>query len=387
MSVESRLSPAALMAIAALSGEAIAETTSGAESNSAKRQQVYAAGSLPTFAGPDHLFTGDVFVEMAFPGDQTPYSGAYVTFQPGARTAWHSHPAGQHMVVTKGTAITATRDGQVVEFHEGEAVWCPEDVDHWHGATPHAAMTHFVVTNSKDGENVVWKDKVTDAQYQAALNAIEASQPTFDKLSARNQQLAAVAAFAAAGDLGSLRVNLAKALDAGISINELKEVMVHLYPYGGFPKSLNGLVTLMALVDERKASGIKDETGPEADELPAPEKAQQIGTQVQTDLIGRKVEGPLFDFAPVANTFLQKHLFGDVFARGLLTIQERELLTVSMLSAIAGTDSQLGSHIGASLNVGLSKDELTQLGEFLGHRVSASNGVRVAAAIEARSSR
>ncbi|GAA5646163.1 cupin domain-containing protein [Vibrio proteolyticus] len=77
------------------------------------------------------------------------YSAAYVTFQPGARSAWHSHPAGQHIIVTSGVALTGTRDGNVIRFSEGESVWCPPGVEHWHGATPEAAMTHLVVTPQK----------------------------------------------------------------------------------------------------------------------------------------------------------------------------------------------------------------------------------------------
>ncbi len=129
-------------------------------------QTLYPAGSLPPFKGPEEWFTGDVQVNVLFPAnDNAHYSGAYVTFAPGARTAWHMHPAGQHMVVTKGTALTGTRDGKILAFTEGDAVWCPCDVDHWHGATPDAAMTHLVITGSKDGENVIWKEKVTDAEY------------------------------------------------------------------------------------------------------------------------------------------------------------------------------------------------------------------------------
>ena len=114
-------------------------------------------------------FTGDVQVDMLFPGNGTvQYSGAYVTFAPGARTAWHMHPAGQHMIVTNGTALTGTRNGTIIKFTEGETVWCPPDVDHWHGAKPDAAMTHLVITGSKDGENVIWKEKVSDAEYLSA---------------------------------------------------------------------------------------------------------------------------------------------------------------------------------------------------------------------------
>lgn len=129
-------------------------------------QIIYKAGAQKSFKGPENLFTGDVQVNMLFPSNDTAhYSGAYVTFQPGARTAWHYHPAGQHMIVTSGVALTGTRDGNIVSFKEGESVWCPPDIDHWHGATPDAPMTHLVITGSKDGENVNWKEKVTDEQY------------------------------------------------------------------------------------------------------------------------------------------------------------------------------------------------------------------------------
>ncbi len=136
------------------------------ESPSAE-QVLYPKGSQQSFKGPDKYFTGDVQVDMVFPANDTAhYSGAYVTFQPGARTAWHHHPAGQHMVVTQGVGLTGTRDGKIIEFQAGDALWCPPDVDHWHGATPESPMTHLVITGSLQGENVVWKEKVSDAEYQ-----------------------------------------------------------------------------------------------------------------------------------------------------------------------------------------------------------------------------
>jgi quercetin dioxygenase-like cupin family protein len=130
-------------------------------------QAVYRQDSQQSFRGPADWFTGDVQVDLLFPANQTAhYSGAYVTFQPGARTAWHLHPAGQHMIVTSGIALTGARDGKIIRFKAGDTVWCPPGIDHWHGATPDAPMTHLVITGSKDGQNVVWKEKVTDEQYQ-----------------------------------------------------------------------------------------------------------------------------------------------------------------------------------------------------------------------------
>ncbi|WP_320172395.1 cupin domain-containing protein [Maridesulfovibrio sp.] len=129
-------------------------------------QVFYPQGSQKSFKGPEKYFTGDVTVDMLFPAnDEAAFSGAYVTFQPGARTNWHWHPAGQHMVVTDGVALTGTRDGRVIEFKKGETVWCPSGIDHWHGATPDAPMTHLVISGVKDGKAVVWKEKVTDEQY------------------------------------------------------------------------------------------------------------------------------------------------------------------------------------------------------------------------------
>lgn len=126
----------------------------------------YSAESQKSFKGPEEYFTGEVQVDMLFPGNETAhYSGAYVTFQAGARTAWHSHPAGQHMIIISGIGLTGTRDGKIIKFKKGETVWCPPDLDHWHGATAEQSMTHLVITGSKDGKNVIWKEKVTDEQY------------------------------------------------------------------------------------------------------------------------------------------------------------------------------------------------------------------------------
>lgn len=130
-------------------------------------QIVYRAAPQDVLKGSKDHFTGKVRVERLFPANATAhYSGAYVTFQPGARSAWHLHPAGQHMIVTAGAALTGTRDGKIVQFKTGDTVWCPPGLEHWHGATPDAPMTHLVITGELDGKNVVWKEHVTDEQYK-----------------------------------------------------------------------------------------------------------------------------------------------------------------------------------------------------------------------------
>lgn len=130
-------------------------------------QTLYSRATQQSIAGPENWFTGQVQIESLFPATKdTQFSGATVTFSAGARTAWHNHPAGQHIVVIYGTARTGTRDGQIIEFGPGESVWCPPNIDHWHGATEEQAMKHLVVTGVKNGENVHWLEKVPDQIYR-----------------------------------------------------------------------------------------------------------------------------------------------------------------------------------------------------------------------------
>jgi len=345
-------------------------------------QTLYPAGSQQSFVGPEELFTGDVQVDVLFPGNEDAhFSGAYVTFQPGARTAWHVHPAGQHMIVTKGTALTGTRDGKIVEFEKGETVWCPPDVDHWHGATPEAPMTHLVITGSRDGENVTWKEKVSDEQYYGDRQNRTKTDTNADALTAKQQGIVPISAFTASGDLESLKTAIAAGLDAGLSVNEIKEIQIHLYAYVGFPRALNGLATLMGVLEERKANGIEDPVGEEASPMPADGSSLELGKAVQTELAGRPVAGPLFDFAPAINTYLQSHLFGDLFGRGILDYQNREIVTLSALANIAGVESQLKAHVGIATNVGLTKAQLSSLADVLNVRVGLKAGQRARSAL------
>ena len=325
-------------------------------------QTLYPTGSQPSFKGPDAYFTGEVRVETLFPTNDTAhFSGAYVTFQPGARTAWHLHPAGQHMVVTSGVALTGTRDGKIIEFDEGETVWSPPNIDHWHGATPDAPMTHLVITGTRDDENVVWKEKVSDTEYHANQEREQKSAVSVQALSEKQQAIVPIAAFTAKGDVDALKSAIAKGLDAGLSINEVKEIEIHLYAYAGFPRALNGLGALMAVVDERKADGITDPVGKQASALAEDQSSLEVGNEVQTELAGRPVSGPLFDFAPDINQLLQSHLFGDLFARDVLDYQSREIATVSALASLEGVESQLKSHVGIAGNVGLTEAQIREL--------------------------
>jgi 4-carboxymuconolactone decarboxylase len=347
-------------------------------------QNLYPAGSQQSFKGPEAYFTGDVQVDMLFPGNDTAhYSGAYVTFQPGARTAWHLHPAGQHMIVTSGIALTGTRDGKVIAFEENETVWCPANLDHWHGATPDAPMTHLVITGSKDGENVIWKEKVSDAEYGRGQHKKKQAEVSIEALSAKQQVIVPIAALTAKGDLDALKTAIGEGLDAGLSINEIKEIQIHLYAYAGFPRALNGLATLMSVVEARKAEGITDPVGQEAGSLPEGKSSLEVGKAVQTELAGQPVSGPLFDFAPAINEFLQSHLFGDLLARDILDYQSREIATVSTLASLDGVDSQLKAHIGIASNAGLTETQIRELAAVLRQTVGEKEGRRAEQAVRA----
>lgn len=155
------LCTAALQATVAMAAEPQPTTAPAA-------QQITRAGSQPSIAGPAQNFTGGARVDPLWPANgNINVSGAYVTFEPGARSHWHAHPAGQFLVVVSGVGLTQERGKPVQVIRPGDVVWCPPGVKHWHGAMPTTAMTHLAVTGTVDGKNVIWMEEVTDEQYNA----------------------------------------------------------------------------------------------------------------------------------------------------------------------------------------------------------------------------
>jgi quercetin dioxygenase-like cupin family protein len=131
-------------------------------------QTITRTGTQPPTSGSADHFTGQVRVEPLFPAnDAIRASGAYVTFQPGAHSTWHTHPAGQRLVVTSGVGLVQEWGKPMQEIHPGDVVVCPPGVKHWHGAAPTSAMTHLAITGAVDGKSVDWMEKVSDAPYNA----------------------------------------------------------------------------------------------------------------------------------------------------------------------------------------------------------------------------
>jgi quercetin dioxygenase-like cupin family protein len=133
----------------------------------AQKMEVSPNGSRPTAAAPAEYFTGSVLLEPLFGAkDGMPATGGLVTFAPGARSAWHTHPAGQLLIVTSGTGWLQEEGGAKREIKPGDVIWTPPRIKHWHGATTINAMSHIAITNMVNGKNVEWLEKVSDEQYQ-----------------------------------------------------------------------------------------------------------------------------------------------------------------------------------------------------------------------------
>jgi alkylhydroperoxidase/carboxymuconolactone decarboxylase family protein YurZ len=184
-------------------------------------------------------------------------------------------------------------------------------------------------------------------------------------LSSREKCIVSIAAVTAQGGLTKLKTELNAGLDAGLTVNQIKEALVHLYAYCGFPRSIRGLQTFMEVLDERKARGINDIVGAEASPIKSEQPKYDRGKEILEKLTGVSQDGPKTGyaaFAPVIDTFLKEHLFADIFERDVLTYAERELVTVSVLSSIGGVEPLLRSHLSICLNIGLTP---AQLKEFI----------------------
>lgn len=136
--------------------------------NTVAQQEIARAGTQRSMSGSADYFVGQVRVEPVWPADANiNASGGMVTFEAGARSAWHTHPAGQRLVVISGRGLTQEWGKPVQQIFPGDVVWCPPGVKHWHGAMSDSTMTHLAVTGTVNGKNVSWMEKVTDEQYNA----------------------------------------------------------------------------------------------------------------------------------------------------------------------------------------------------------------------------
>ena len=207
----------------------------------------------------------------------------------------------------------------------------------------------------------------TDLNAQQPLHANQA-------LDSKQQSIVTISAFMAKGDLVQLQKTLNEGLDAGLSINEIKEVLIQLYAYTGFPRSLNALNAFMAVLKERKGKGINDQWGKEPLPLSAGKSRLQFGTEMQTKLVGQTVKGEVYEFAPAIDQFLKEHLFGDIFGRDNLDWKTREIATIAALATLGNVENQLRSHFGVGMYNGLTAAQLINLVSIIQSNIGSKEG-------------
>lgn len=266
-------------------GIAFSMLTSVAQSQTATELEVIRitrSGSQPSQPAPSENFTGSARIDSPFQAN-TParLNGARVTFEPGARTAWHTHARGQLLIVTAGTGRVQRWGDPIEEIRQGDIVWIPPGQKHWHGAAPNTAMTHIGIVEQVDGKSTDWMEKVTDAQYAAPVATQTPSsagpartvaggseQPTAaqrlmgdiapkladltdqvlfgdvwqrPQLSQRDRSLVTVAALIAMNRPDQLRAHLARARANGLTQEELVEAITHLAFYSGWPNAITAV--------------------------------------------------------------------------------------------------------------------------------------------------
>lgn len=204
-------------------------------------------------------------------------------------------------------------------------------------------------------------------------------------LAVRQKAMIPIAAFTAQGKIPELEQALHQGLTQGLTINEIKEILVQSYAYAGFPRALNGINAFIRVLDARQQQGLRDEMGKEATPLPADFDANAYGHQVRNSLTGRDMRNSTTGYAalvPVIDEFLVQHLFAAIFYRDVLSHADRELVTISILAVLPGTAAQLKSHLNICLRMGYSPAQLREFVAVLEHQVSHESASQVLAVLE-----
>jgi alkylhydroperoxidase/carboxymuconolactone decarboxylase family protein YurZ len=201
-------------------------------------------------------------------------------------------------------------------------------------------------------------------------NSIKSQQMTSieNALSQKEKSIIIIAAETAKGDLANLKIALADGLNTGLTVNEIKEILVHTYAYCGFPRSIRGLQTFMEVMNDRKTKGIVDPVGKEASVVKEDGNKYERGKKILATLTQTPAPEKLVGyaaFAPIIDTFLKEHLFASIFERDVLTYRQREWVTLSVISAIGDAEPMLKGHLSIALNLGVLPKELEEFIEVI----------------------
>lgn len=229
----------------------------------------------------------------------------------------------------------------------------------------------------------------------AGAGSLNGQMTMNNELNTKQRQIVKISALTAVGELDKLKIELAAGLDAGLTVNEIKEMLVHTYAYSGFPRSLRGLQTFMEVLDQRKAQGINDERGREASPITDTADKYERGKQISAQLsgtpapAGRPTSG-YGAFSPEIDTFLKEHLFADIFERDVLTYDQRELVTVSVIAALGDLQPMLTSHMGLAMNTGITPEQLREVVALIDTSIGTVEGAQarsvLAAVLQSRGS-
>ena len=313
-------------------------------------------------------FEGTVWVKRLLPTDSA-FNAALgnVIFEPQARSKWHKHPGGQTLIGLDGMGYYQEKGKPLQILRKGDVVRCPPDIEHWHGASHDSWFVQLAITPEHPEGRVIWLHEVTKEEYEMGLpqNLEEQTHLQLNELEPRHRHFVAISSLAAKGDLGRLTTALHDGLDAGLTVNEIKEVLVHLYAYCGFPRSIQGLNTLISVLETRKAQGIADKTGKTASAVTDTPDKYERGKKVLETLTGKPQITPPQSgygaFSPEIDVFLKEHLFADIFGRDVLSFKDREIATISALANLGGVSPMLKGHIGIALHLGFTEAQLMHL--------------------------
>ncbi len=312
---------------------------------------------------PNPNFTGEVWLASLSEHEELNVPMANVTFAPGCRNSWHSHTGGQILIATAGIGYYQENGKPARRLFPGDIVEIAPGVEHWHGAAPDSWFAHIAISCNPGINKPTWLQPVTDEEYASAVNA---TTSVYDNqaLTAREQAIVAIASYTGKGDLEHLPMALVQGLEKGMTVNDIKEVLIQAYAYCGFPRSLRAMQTFMKVLDDRKSQGVSDTMGKEATVPNQEGDKYDRGAAILETLSGTDSAHPKSGygaFAPAIDQFLKEHLFADIFERGLLSYRERELATVSFLAGVGNVEPMAAAHMGICLHLGITKEELTEL--------------------------
>lgn len=360
---------------------------------------------------PKQNFSGTVWVNMNI-GESDGYNTTIgtVTFEPRARTNWHTHSTGQILFVIDGAGYYQEKGKPAQTIRKGDVVKIPKNVIHWHGASHHSTMRHIAIVPELDKEKTQWLQPVTDEEYNASgpleinvelqlssaavrnhevlwpdyISKAKATDPDLvqvfdnfafdevirhDAMDLKERVLTIMAATIASQALTEYKMFVHAALNAGISAVEIKEVVYQAVPYVGMAKAIDFLYATNDIFSEK---GIPQPV--ESQSTTNPETRLEKGLAKQKEIFGSRIDD-MYRNSPKDLLHIQEYLsdncFGDYVTRNGLDVRTREMLTLSFLIALGGAESQIKGHIQGNVNVGNDRQTLinlmTQLLPYVGY--------------------